>query len=106
MSSVDKSIQASFRLLIARTYTHWGLWVSGAVSSSLSWIFGSHPIRSQILLYVGLALLLCAVVKAFHDVRIERDTALQRFISAFEVDDKGYGSYLAGVDASGKQFQS
>lgn len=84
---VDRSVWLSVRQFTWQTLTHWGLFVSGAVASVTGWILYALDVRevpSSVFFWIGGALLLAAMIRAFHDVRVDRDEGRHKRVTADE----------------------
>jgi hypothetical protein len=72
----DASLGSSARLLLSNTARHWGLIVGGVVASVVGWVlfaFNIGNIPLWIFQVIAVVLILVAVVRAYHDLRLERD---------------------------------
>src|SRR2546428_5527887 len=72
----DTSLRSSARLLLTRAARRWGLAVSSVTASVVGWVlyaFNVQGIPLWTFQLVAAALILFAIVRAFHDLRLERD---------------------------------
>ncbi|HKC55175.1 MAG TPA: hypothetical protein VKC35_03590 [Vicinamibacterales bacterium] len=75
-------------LLVVHTLRHWGLFVSGAIASVIGWVLYAENIQNlpaRLFIGTGGLLLLLAIGRAFHDVRIERDRLAEDRTPKFDI---------------------
>jgi hypothetical protein len=88
---MNPSLGSSARLLLKKTLHHWGLFVSGATASAISWALyagGVQKVPWYVFGIAGVGLLVGAIVRAFHDVRLERDAYERQLSPVFEFSDR------------------
>lgn len=92
-----------------RTLRHWGFFVSGAIASLAAWVLMGSGIQTLpviLLVSVGSVLLVCAMARTFHDVRIQRDQYVERLTPVFELTDNEPACYQTDENEEQGRFQT
>jgi hypothetical protein len=70
-----KSVAYSIFVLVRDTVRHWLFFVSGALASLAGWILQARGtnLPTDYFVYAGAALMVIALIRAWHELRVERD---------------------------------
>ena len=84
---VNRSVWLSVWFLITNTVRHWLFFLSGALASLAGWILQAQgtTLPTDVFLYAGGALMVIALVRAWHELRIERDQLVDDRSPKFEI---------------------
>jgi len=83
---VDRSAWYSVFVMLRDAVRHWLLLISGAIASLVDWVLQARKeLPTDYFVYVGAALMIVARARAWHELRVARDTLADDRNPKFEI---------------------